>query len=96
MKKAFSILVALVLIFLFASCKQPAAEETTQLPNPIVDVESSADFEPLGVSITTPEGAENVTYSIIANVTAQINFTLDGRAYTTAPQRQRTTSPAYT
>ena len=82
MKKAFSILVALVLIFLFASCKQPAAEETTQLPNPIVDVESSADFEPLGVSITAPEGAENVAYSIIANVTAQINFTLDGRAYT--------------
>ena len=82
MKKAFSILVALVLIFLFASCKQPATDETTQLPNPIVDVESSADFEPLGVSITAPEGAENVTYSIIAEATAQINFTLDGRAYT--------------
>jgi hypothetical protein len=83
MKKVISILVALVLIFLFASCKQPASQEqTSQLPNPIVEVTGSEDFAPLGVSITAPEGAENVTYSIIADVTAQINFTLEGRAYT--------------
>ncbi len=82
MKKVISILVAVVLIFLFASCKQPASQEqTSQLPNPIVEVDGSADFAPLGVSITAPEGAESVTYSIIADVTAQINFTLDGRTY---------------
>ena len=83
MKKVISIIIALALIFLFASCKQLAPQEqTNQLPNPIVDVNSSEDFASLGVSITAPEGAENVTYSIIAKVTAQINFTLDGRAYT--------------
>lgn len=82
MKKLISVLVALALIFLFASCKQLAPkEQASQLPNPIVEVKSSEDFTPLGVSITAPEGAESITYSMIADVTAQINFTLDGRAY---------------
>ena len=83
MKKILSIIIALVLIFLFASCKQPASQEqTSQLPNPIVEVDGSADFESLGVTITAPEGAESAAYSIIADTTAQINFALDGRAYT--------------
>ena len=78
-KKAGAILIALVLIFVFASCKQ---EENAQIPNPIVEVKGSGDFQPLGVVLTAPQGAEDTHYSIIAKTTAQIQFTLDGRAYT--------------
>lgn len=78
-KKAGAIAVALVLIFLFASCKQ---ERNSQIPNPIVEVKGSEDFQPLGVVLTAPQGGEDTRYSIIAETIAQIQFTLDGRAYT--------------
>ena len=78
-KKAGAIVVALVLIFLFASCKQ---EQNSQIPNPVVEVKGSEDFQTLGIVLTAPEGAQSANYSIIAKTTAQIQFTLDGRAYT--------------
>lgn len=78
-KKAGAIVVALVLIFIFASCKQ---QTSTRLPNPIVEVAGSADFTPLGVALAAPGDAENVVYSIIAETTAQIQFSLNSRAYT--------------
>lgn len=80
-KKAGAIVIALVLIFIFASCKQETTAE--QLPNPIVEVNGSEDFQTtLGVVLTAPQDAQDVVYSIIAKTTAQIQFTLDGRAYT--------------
>lgn len=92
MKKILVITVAVVLIFVFAACRQdvsPAAEpaqtetqDQAELPNPVVEVDGSADFEPLGFTISAPEGATDVTYSIIAGSLAQIEFTLDGRSYT--------------
>lgn len=97
MKKFLSIAIALVLIFVFASCKQAAIasadatavpattaapEPSTQLPNPIVEVEGSADFASLGFIITPYQSAESVHYSIIGGTVAQIVFTLDGETYT--------------
>ncbi len=103
MKKGISILVALVLIFVFASCKKVASESavsttapaatathvpsaspeaSAQIPNPIVEVDGSADFASLGFIITPYQSAENVRYSIIGGTVAQIDFTLDGESYT--------------
>ena len=97
MKKIVAILIALSLLFAFASCK-PAAGSTTeatsapaatatpepasQIPNPIVEVEDSTDFDPLGFVITPHQQAESVSYSIISNTIAQIIFTLDGETFT--------------
>ena len=103
MKKVISIVVALVLIFVFASCKKvadvsasstasPAAssspapsgspEVSAQIPNPIVEVDGSADFASLGFIITPYQPAVSVSYSIIGGTVAQINFTLAGETYT--------------
>ena len=103
MKKVLSIVVALVLIFVFASCKKvvsesaasttaPAAaatpvasaspEASAQIPNPIVEVDGSADFASLGFVITPYQTAKDVRYSIIGGTVAQIDFTLDGESYT--------------
>ncbi len=104
MKKVIYVVVALVLIFAFASCKKvmddtaqaalsaeqatpsvaPAAtsEPAAQLPNPIVPVEGSADFDKLGFIITPYQSAEEIAYSIIGGTVAQINFTLQGESYT--------------
>ncbi len=53
-----------------------------QLPNPIVEVENSAAFDKLGLSIDAPEGATDATYSVIDNRLAQVQFSLNGASYT--------------
>jgi hypothetical protein len=103
MKKVISIVVALVLIFVFASCKKVAdvsasstaspavtsspaptgsPEASAQIPNPIVEVNGSADFASLGFIITPYQTADSVSYSIIGGTVAQIIFTLTGETYT--------------
>ena len=103
MKKVLSIVIALVLIFVFASCKKAVSEsaaaatpgQTTnspeasispepaaQIPNPIVEVDGSADFASLGFIITPYQTADRVQYSIIGGTVAQIVFTLVGETYT--------------
>ena len=103
MKKVLSIVIAVVLIFVFASCKKvvsesaavtsaPAAtskpaptgspEVSAQIPNPIVEVDGSADFASLGFIITPYQTADSVSYSIIGGTVAQIIFTLAGETYT--------------
>ena len=103
MKKVLSIVVALVLIFVFASCKKVASESAAatstpaaaatpepaespeaaaQIPNPIVEVDGSADFASLGFIITPYQTADSVRYSIIGGTVAQIIFTLTGETYT--------------
>ena len=97
MKNALSIVIALVLIFVFASCKQaadgqapvgaspaPAAasEPAAALPNPVVEVEGSTDFAGLGFVITPHQQADDVRYSIIGGAVAQIVFMLDGQSFT--------------
>ncbi len=60
----------------------PVESPATGLPNPIVEVESAADFEKLNVKIDAPEGATDVSYRIISDTIAEITFTLDGVTYT--------------
>lgn len=98
MKKLFSVLIALALIFAFASCKKAAEDQVlaatpspiptvseepaVQLPNPIVDVEGAADFFDLGFIITPHQQADTESFSIIGGKIAQIIFTLDGKTFT--------------
>lgn len=57
-------------------------EPTAELPNPIVEVDGSADFSDLGFIITPHQQADSASYSIIAGKIAQIIFTLDGQTFT--------------
>ena len=102
MKKIVSIVIALVLIFVFASCKKAiddqaqsatptqsatAAPENTpesqvEIPNPIVEVDGSADFSDLGFIITPHQQANSASYSIIGGTVAQIIFTLNNQTFT--------------
>ena len=102
MKKLLTLLVAIVLIFVFASCKKIASEQAqatgpleseaispeatanpqVELPNPVVEVEGSADFSDLGFIITPHQQAQDARYSIIGGKIAQIVFTLDGETLT--------------
>ena len=102
MKKVLSIIIALVLIFVFASCKkaiddqaQSAAptqsatvasentpESQVEIPNPIVEVDGSADFSDLGFIITPHQQANSASYSIIGGTVAQIIFTLNNQTFT--------------
>lgn len=102
MKKLLTLLVAIVLIFVFASCKKIASEQAqatapleseaispevtanpqVELPNPVVEVEGSADFSDLGFIITPHQQAQDARYSIIGGKIAQIVFTLDGETFT--------------
>lgn len=87
MKKLLSILTAAALTLAFAACAdKPAAPEpaetAAQLPNPVADVADASAFAPLGVAIDAPQGAEDVSCSIIADKIAQILFAYGGRGYT--------------
>lgn len=87
MKKLLSILTAAALLIAFAACaaRPPApgpTETAAQLPNPVVDVPDASAFSKLGVAIGAPQGAEDVSYSIIAGKIAQILFAYGGRGYT--------------
>ena len=97
LKKAFTILIAVLLIVSFASCKKAADESAvvsasdaapadsqpeTELPNPIVEVEGPADFNDLGFIITPHQQADSATYSIINGSIAQIVFTFNRETYT--------------
>ena len=102
MKKVLSIIIALVLIFVFASCKKAiddqaqsatptqsatAAPENTpesqvEIPNPIVEVDGSANFSDLGFIITPHQQADSASYSIIGGTVAQIIFTLNNQTFT--------------
>jgi hypothetical protein len=57
-------------------------ESQVQIPNPIVEVDGSADFSDLGFIITPHQQADSASYSIIDKKVAQIIFTLNGETYT--------------
>ena len=98
MKKFASILLALLLLFVLASCNTDASaqlpldtaspvpvatpEPEVALPNPIVSVESAIDFYDLGFIITPHQLADTAEYSIIAGKVAQIIFTLNRATFT--------------
>ncbi len=96
LKKLLALTVSTALFVTMAACGAPTQQPTApqepaadaqpqaQLPNPIVAVDGPEAFAAISsdIRLYPPVGGENVTYSIISNQVAQIQFTLDGRAYT--------------
>ncbi|WP_305767233.1 hypothetical protein [Candidatus Epulonipiscium viviparus] len=87
MKKIIAAM-AMVMIALTGCAQSSVIEKQIDMINPIVNVESANEFEMLGIAIKAPEDATNVKYSIIAQVTAQINFDLDNKEYTLRASKQ--------
>ena len=50
--------------------------------SPFEDVSGPEDFERLGFVLDAPEGAEDVSYTIVDGQIARVDFTLDGHVYT--------------
>lgn len=74
--------VSLLMVLTGCGQKKEANEEMAGMKNPVVSVESAKEFETLKLRLEAPEGAEDVSYSIIDGKTAQIQFTLDDGEYT--------------
>ena len=82
MKKLFAVLSALMLIATLAACgnSTPKNDASAAIPNPIAQSTAEEIQSKLGISITVPEGATEVAYTIIADKTAQADFTLNNAA----------------
>ncbi len=82
MKKLLS-MVALMgcMVALVACAPKEEAPAEAGMENPIVAVDNADAFADLGITIDAPEGATDVTYNIIAEETAEVNFKLDGADY---------------
>ncbi len=103
MKKITGIAVvlgALLALTAFAGCgsstdnptgKSESETGTTQIANPLVEVNGIADFTAqLGFAIDAPEGASKITYTVIDSGIAQVNFMLDKRSYTYRASKTQT------
>ena len=69
----------------------PAAtksEETVPVPDPVSEEPSAATLAALGIPLEAPFGAEQVTYSVIGDTAAQVQFTLNGVEYTFRGSRE--------
>lgn len=75
------LLLAAIALPLSGCTKQ--AEKSEELPNPIVQMASLADIQTaLGFTFEAlPENITDVTYTTIADTTAQVDFTADGQTY---------------
>lgn len=65
----------------YGESNEEYAEGAVMGGNPFSDVDGATDFEELGIYIDAPDGAENVSYSIIDGEIADINFALRGHSY---------------
>lgn len=83
MKRKVALTLALLLAAaLAAGCAAGEDKPSAQLPNPVEEVDGPEDFLPLGIAIDAPQNAEDVSYAIISDTVAQVEFTLDGNGYT--------------
>lgn len=53
-------------------------QEIVNMPNPIVQCRSEADFEKYGLRLKTPADGENVSYSMIGGKIAEIRCEING------------------
>jgi len=83
MKKYIAILLCATLALGLGGCKllDGILGGGAELPNPMAQQENAAAFEALGLTLDAPAGAENISYFIIANEIAEVNFTLGGFDY---------------
>lgn len=89
MKKLLSILMAAMLLFVFAGCSGETEKEEntengigTQIPNPIKEMGSGEEIESaLGFTVKVPDGSMDVSYSTISSEIAQAQFTYGDNNY---------------
>ncbi len=85
MKKMTAFFLALTSFMIFMACeknenakKTTVAEESTQIANPIQESSAEEILQKIGVEFELPEGAEDISYSIISGQTAQMDFIWNG------------------
>lgn len=71
----------------FISGRETSSSETDLLEgnvlsgNPLVEVDSPEAFSELGISLEAPENAADITYTIIGDQIAAMNFTMNGSTF---------------
>ncbi|SDN33220.1 hypothetical protein [Acetanaerobacterium elongatum] len=82
MKKLLVVLSSLMLLVTLAACGNgtPKNDASAAVPNPIAPSTAEEIQSKLGISIAVPKDATEVAYTIIADKTAQADFTLNNTA----------------
>lgn len=81
--KKFSPLLFVLITLIVVGCETEEDKQlqNVSLSNPIESVTSAKEFEKIGITIDAPAGSTDISYSIIENVTAQVDFTLDNTLF---------------
>jgi len=86
MKKAISILLALILIGSLSGCSTTEKKPAEEVENPVRESSAEEILETLGMTLNVPADAQNASYSIIdiedVNPIAEAKFTRDNVEYT--------------
>ena len=91
MKRFLATAVCVLLVVFTCSCGQsvstPSQPETDDgvnvgVVNPLRSLENAQQLADEGYYIDAPEGATDVSYTVISNQIGQVSFTLDGLTYT--------------
>jgi hypothetical protein len=86
-KRLFVFMFLVMMVLAFTACSADEAEAPqTELPNPVTLSSAEEILEELGFNLMTPDGAQDITYSIIdmgaEEKIGQVDFTLDEIEYT--------------
>lgn len=88
MKKLICLLLCAVLLAGLCACGSKSQGESVALPNPMHESTKDEIMQKSAIALDAPEGATDVKYYYIDTVSetgtmpvAQVNFTLDGKAY---------------
>ncbi len=74
-----------------SAAAEAVTADTAQAPNPMAEVEDPQAFEAIGVHMIAPANGKDIKYFIISGQVAEMQFTLDGTAYSwRLPIRLRT------
>lgn len=75
MKKSFFIVLVLLTLMSCHKSNSSKFTNTSRIPNPLVQSSAQEILNKLGFSFKIPEGAQEISYSIIADELAQMDFT---------------------
>ncbi|MCC8024631.1 MAG: hypothetical protein LIP16_04915 [Clostridium sp.] len=64
-----------------SAAAEAVTADTAQAPNPMAEVEDPQAFEAIGVHMIAPANGKDIKYFIISGQVAEMQFTLDGTAY---------------
>ena len=82
MKKLIALTILCFAVFGLTACSEPKEPKPSEIPNPIVVVDSASALADMGLPIDAPAGASDVVYSTINEQSAQVEYVLDGKHFT--------------